>query len=213
MRSTKNFLAICSILLSGFFISCNNEGDKTGESGSSDTSTASTHDTAAHSNTPAPDTASAPMVNAATVTISGTKPDTTVTGTANFETTAGGKVKMTLDITVAAKANSTVAVHLHEHGDCGDSGNASHGHWNPGKTEHGKWGSGSYHAGDIGNVKLDGKGKGSTTLTTDTWTLGGAPDKNILGKALIVHSGTDDYKTQPTGNAGSRIGCGVIQGK
>ena len=52
---------------------------------------------------------------------------------------------------------------------------------------------------------------GSNEITTDLWTLGGKPDKNILGKAVIVHGGVDDYKTQPTGNAGTRIGCAVIQ--
>jgi Cu-Zn family superoxide dismutase len=159
------------------------------------------------------DTATAPMVNSATAVISATYSDTAVSGTANFETGADGKVKMTLEITVAAKANKSVAVHLHEHGDCGDNGKASHGHWNPGQTQHGKWGSGSFHAGDIGNIQLDGKGKGSTTLSTDLWTLGGKAGKNILGKAIIVHGGVDDFTTQPTGNAGSRIGCGVIQGK
>ena len=49
------------------------------------------------------------------------------------------------------------------------------------------------------------------TLSTDLWTLGGNPDKNIIGKSIIVHGGMDDYKTQPTGNSGGRIGCGVIQ--
>ncbi|MEO7982809.1 MAG: superoxide dismutase family protein, partial [Bacteroidota bacterium] len=145
--------------------------------------------------------------------ISGTYPDTTVNGTARFETTKDGKIKMTLELTVTAKANKMVAVHLHEHGDCSDNGNASHGHWNPTNAQHGKWGSSSFHSGDIGNVKLDAKGKGTLTITTDLWTLGGKADKNILGRAMIVHGGTDDYTTQPSGNAGSRIGCGVIQGK
>ena len=75
----------------------------------------------------------------------------------------------------------------------------------------GKWGSGSFHSGDIGNVKLNSKGNGTLTITTDLWTLGGKPDKNILGKSVIVHGGVDDFTTQPTGNAGTRIGCGVIQ--
>ena len=87
----------------------------------------------------------------------------------------------------------------------------AHGHWNPTNANHGKWGSAAFHAGDIGNVKLDGTGKGSLNLETELWSIGGSADKNILGKAIIVHGGVDDYKTQPTGNAGSRIGCGVIQ--
>jgi Cu-Zn family superoxide dismutase len=48
-------------------------------------------------------------------------------------------------------------------------------------------------------------------METFRWTLGGSWSKNIVGKSIIIHGGTDDYKTQPTGNAGTRIGCGVIQ--
>lgn len=142
--------------------------------------------------------------------LTGTYADTAVNGKAVFDA-SGGKVKMTLVITVPAKANKSVAVHIHEHGDCGDNGNMTHGHWNPAKTEHGKWGSAAFHAGDIGNVKLNAKGEGSLTLETDLWSLGGDSTKNILGRGLIVHGGVDDYKTQPTGNAGSRIGCAVIR--
>jgi Cu-Zn family superoxide dismutase len=143
--------------------------------------------------------------------LSGTQPDTTLNGTVRFNED-NGKVKMTLDITVAKKANQSVAVHIHEHGECGDMGKAAHGHWNPTKMNHGKWGSGSFHSGDIGNVNLDGSGKGSLELETDLWTISGSDTtKNILNKAIIVHGGVDDFTTQPTGNAGSRIGCGVIR--
>ncbi|HEY1008313.1 MAG TPA: superoxide dismutase family protein, partial [Sphingobacteriaceae bacterium] len=72
---------------------------------------------------------------------------------------------------------------------------------------------GSFHSGDIGNVQLDGKGNGKLTLTSDRWSIGGDEKTNILNRAVIVHSGVDDYTTQPTGNAGSRIGCGVIMGR
>ncbi len=151
------------------------------------------------------------MVSHAEAAITATYADTALTGTAVFDADSAGKVTMKLEIAAAAKAGKSVAVHLHEHGDCSDNGKGAHGHWNPTGAEHGKWGTGSFHSGDIGNVKLDAKGKGSVTITTDLWTLGGAPSKNILGKAVIVHGGVDDYKTQPTGNAGSRIGCGVIK--
>jgi len=208
----------CMMLVSSFLPSCNSEGNKTDTTMPVDSSSVISADSATVDNTRTnagamSDTVTAPMVSNAVATISGTYPDTTVNGTVTFETAADGKIKMKLDITVAAKANKTVAVHIHEHGDCGDNGKASHGHWNPTNAQHGKWGSASFHAGDIGNVKLNAKGKGSITVTTDLWTLGGKADKNILGKAMIVHGGTDDYTTQPTGNAGSRIGCGLIQGK
>ncbi len=218
MKQFKKLLpVVCMVAVSCFTFSCNNEANKT-EDSLTDSSVLSTDSKATTDNTtqqmnPMPDTATVPVVSNAIATINGTYADTAVNGTATFETTAAGKVKMKLEITVAAKAGKSVAVHLHEHGDCSDNGKASHGHWNPTNAQHGKWGSNSFHLGDIGNVKLDAKGKGTITVTTDLWTLGGNADKNILGKAMIVHGGTDDYTTQPTGNAGSRIGCGLIQVK
>jgi Cu-Zn family superoxide dismutase len=148
--------------------------------------------------------------NSAEAVLSGTQPDTTVTGSVRFNE-ASGKVKMTLDITVPKKANQSVAVHIHEHGSCGDMGKEAHGHWNPTKMNHGKWGSAAFHSGDIGNVDLNAEGKGTLELETDLWAISGTDStKNILNKAIIVHGGVDDFTTQPTGNAGSRIGCGVI---
>lgn len=198
-----------------FMFSCGGSGSS--ETATDTSATAATTDTTshamAHDTTAKHDTipASVPLVKHAEVTLAGTYPDTTVTGTAKFDAEDNGKVKLKLEIEVPAKAGKSVAVHIHEHGDCGDNGKATHGHWNPTNAQHGKWGSASFHSGDIGNVKLDKKGKGTLTLETDLWTLGGEANKNILGRAIIVHGGVDDYTTQPTGNAGSRIGCGVIK--
>ena len=151
--------------------------------------------------------------NSAEAILSGTQSDTTVTGTVSFNED-NGKVKMMLDITVPKKANQSVAVHIHEHGNCGDMGKEAHGHWNPTKMNHGKWGSAAFHSGDIGNVSLNAEGKGTLELETDLWSISGTDStKNILNKAIIVHGGVDDFTTQPTGNAGSRIGCGVINKK
>ncbi len=189
--------------------SCNNE-DKTSETTTTD-SMQSQPDTIHGNMDMAPDTATVAMVSQAEATLSGTYPDTALSGTAKFNAGSDGKVKMMLEITVAAKAGKSVAVHIHEHGDCSDTGKMAHGHWNPTNAQHGKWGGSSFHSGDIGNVKLDAKGKGKLTIETDLWTLGGKADKNILNKAIIVHGGVDDFTTQPTGNAGTRIGCGVIK--
>lgn len=201
----KSFFIIALALASAVVLSCNNEKKETSTETdttmvSGDTSGTMTQDSLAP----------VPFVGHAEAMLSGTYPDTAVNGSVKFDT-ANGKVKMMLEVTVPTKAGKEVAVHIHEHGDCGDMGKMAHGHWNPGNSQHGKWGGASYHAGDIGNVKLDSKGKGTLSLETDLWTLGGTPGKNILGKAIIVHGGTDDYVTQPTGNAGSRIGCGVIK--
>ena len=190
-------------------ISCNNNGKETTTTEDTASAHEATSDTVPNMSMPM-DTASVPMVNHAEATLAGTFADTSVNGTAKFDADSSGKVKMTLELTVPAKAGKSIAVHIHEHGDCGDTAKMAHGHWNPTNAQHGKWGSTSFHSGDIGNVKLNAKGKGILTLTTDLWSLGGKPDKNILGRSIIVHGGMDDYKTQPSGNSGTRIGCGVI---
>ena len=202
--STKLLLSTGVIVLVTLF-SCNNNS----ESKATADTTKVTTETAMPSMMT--DTSSAPMVNHAEAKLSGTYADTTVEGTVKFDMESSGKVKMTLDITIPAKAGRSVAVHIHEHGDCSDTAKMAHGHWNPTNAQHGKWGSASFHAGDIGNIKLNAKGKATMSLTTDLWTLGGKPDKNLLGRSIIIHGGIDDYKTQPTGNSGTRIGCGVIK--
>jgi Cu-Zn family superoxide dismutase len=146
----------------------------------------------------------------AMATLSGTKPDTTVNGTVQF-TQDGDKVKLTLQINVPKKANQSVALHFHEHADCGDMGKHAGGHWNPTGEAHGKWGEDKFHSGDIGNIDLDGNGEGKLEVSSDRWSIGGDAKKDILNKTIIVHSGVDDYKTQPSGNSGERIGCGVIK--
>lgn len=195
----KNFVRACSLaLLTGgvFLVACNNNSSNTTET--TDTSKIEQ----------AKDTG--PKM--AMATISGTKSDTTVDGTASF-TEADGKTKLELSITIPKMANKSVAVHIHEHGDCGDAGKNTHGHWNPTGKQHGKWGSGEFHSGDIGNVTLDANGKGTLTMETDLWSVGGDANKDVTNKAIIVHSGVDDYTSQPAGNAGSRIGCGLIENK
>lgn len=132
-------------------------------------------------------------------------------GTAKFYSAADGKIKMDLELNFPEKADSTVAVHFHEHGDCGNMGENTHGHWNPTNEAHGKWDSDAYHSGDIGNIKLDGKGHATLSVTTDRWSISPDVPSNIIGRGIIVHGGTDDYKTQPTGNSGPRVGCGVIE--
>jgi len=199
----SNLLLCAAIVASATIISCNNNDNATADATNVTTETAMP--------LMRDDTTAAPMVNHAEAKLSGTYADTTLDGTVKFDMDLSGKVKMTLEITIPAKAGRSVAVHIHEHGDCSDTAKMAHGHWNPTNAEHGKWGSASFHAGDIGNIKLNAKGKGTMSSTTDLWTLGGKPGTNLLGRSIIIHGGVDDYKTQPTGNSGTRIGCGVIK--
>ncbi|MGJ8666344.1 MAG: superoxide dismutase family protein [Patiriisocius sp.] len=105
------------------------------------------------------------------------------------------------------------AIHIHENADCSAAdGKSAGGHWNPTMQDHGKWGSQSgYHKGDIGNFRVDEDGTGSVSMQTNEWCIGcGDNTKDILGKSIIVHEGQDDFKSQPSGDAGARMSCGGI---
>ena len=106
------------------------------------------------------------------------------------------------------------AIHIHEKADCSAAdGTSTGGHWNPTAEPHGKWGDeGGFHRGDIGNFTADVNGDARVEFSTDLWCLGcDDENKNIVGKAVIVHQGLDDFTTQPTGAAGSRVSCtGII---
>jgi Cu-Zn family superoxide dismutase len=134
--------------------------------------------------------------------------DSRVTGKATFHEADG---KVTLRVKIEGAEPGIHAIHLHEKGDCtAPDGTSAGGHWNPTHEDHGKWVSSPFHRGDIGNIEVGADGKGSFTLTTDLWTIGGAPETDVVGKAIIVHAKADDFTTQPTGNAGGRVGCGVV---
>ena len=107
----------------------------------------------------------------------------------------------------------THAIHLHEKADCSaEDATSSGGHWNPTHAKHGKWGDAEgYHKGDIGNFEVSSEGIGKISMQTDEWCIGcGDENKDIVGKAVIVHEGKEDFTTQPTGDAGGRISCGGI---
>ncbi len=140
------------------------------------------------------------------------KSDSNVSGTVIF-TEENGLVTMVAEM--EGLTEGIHAIHIHEKADCSSpDGKSTGGHWNPTAQPHGQWGAvEGYHKGDIGNFTADANGKGSITFTTDQWCIGcGDETKDILGKAVIVHAGTDDYITQPTGDAGGRVSCaGIIQ--
>lgn len=105
------------------------------------------------------------------------------------------------------------AMHLHEKADCSAAdGTSSGGHWNPTFEKHGSWGDPKgYHRGDVGNLTAKSDGTAKLMFQTDQWCIGcGDENRDILGKAVIIHEGRDDLTTQPTGNAGGRVSCGGI---
>lgn len=138
------------------------------------------------------------------------KSESNVNGSAVF-TEQDGTVKMVAVMDGLTPGDH--AIHVHEKADCSsDDGKSTGGHWNPTAQPHGKWGATEgYHKGDIGNFKADENGNGTITFETDQWCIGcGDPNKDIVGKAIIVHQGIDDFTTQPTGAAGGRVSCGGI---
>lgn len=134
-----------------------------------------------------------------------------VKGEAKF--TADGDGSVRFELTAENLTPGEHAVHLHEKGDCSaaDASSAG-GHWNPTMKPHGKRGSGTaFHKGDIGNMTVGNDGKGTLDLTIEGWSIGGADSTNVVGKSVIIHEKADDFTSQPSGNAGGRISCGVIK--
>lgn len=138
------------------------------------------------------------------------KSGTPTEGTVKF-TQMGNMVEM--DLTAYKLTPGIHAIHLHEKADCSAAdGTSTGGHWNPAKDDHGKWGEEHFHMGDIGNLTADQNGTAKLVFKTDKWCIGCSDEsKNIIGRGMIIHAGEDDFMTQPTGNAGGRVGCVEIK--
>jgi Cu-Zn family superoxide dismutase len=103
-------------------------------------------------------------------------------------------------------------VHIHENGDCSSADASSAGaHWSPDDDPHGAPSAptGQRHAGDLGNLSVGADGNGTITRDIPELTLVGT--YGVVGHAVIVHAGADDFTSQPGGDAGDRVACGVIE--
>jgi len=138
------------------------------------------------------------------------KPTTgnTTAGVVEFKQTSAGNVSVVAKVS-GLKPNQEHGFHVHEKGDCSSGdGMSTGGHFNPGGHPHGPQDA-AHHAGDMPALKADASGNADARFTLKDVGIGeGAND--LVGRAVIVHIQPDDYKTQPTGNAGARIACGVI---
>lgn len=107
---------------------------------------------------------------------------------------------------------SSHGFHIHEKGDCSavDASSAG-GHFNPGVQPHGRAGHGAHHAGDSDNLVADANGVARVDAHVSGVSLGGGAANDIAGRAIVVHATADDYSSQPAGNAGARVACGVIR--
>lgn len=109
------------------------------------------------------------------------------------------------------KADAEHGFHVHENGDCSAPDASSAGaHFNPESVAHGNPANAPHHAGDIANIKADARGTANINVHVGQLTLGDGGANDIINKAIVVHADPDDYSSQPAGNAGARIACGVI---
>ena len=146
---------------------------------------------------------SGPTANVTLRPASGSK----VSGTLKF-TQVGDRVRVTGEI--SGHEPGPKGFHIHEKGDCTDpKAMSAGGHFNPAAAKHGAPGGG--HAGDLGNLVFNEYGRATVNVTATGISVSRTNPNGIIGRAVIVHASPDDLKTDPTGNAGGRAACGVIE--
>ena len=144
------------------------------------------------------------------------------TAVANLEATKGNETKGTVTFrqdgdevrvrvnVTGLKPGAVHGFHVHDKGDCSSGdGMSTGGHFNPAGKPHGPQ-SGEHHAGDMPSLTADASGNANTSFELHGVSIGSGVS-DLVGKGLIVHRDPDDYKTQPTGNAGPRVACAVIR--
>lgn len=140
---------------------------------------------------------------------------------ASLNPTQGNQAQGTVTFTVQDKGVRVVAhiigltpgdhgFHIHEKGDCSAADGSSAGeHFNPTGAPHGGPDSAQHHVGDLGNITADSSGMATLDRVFSYLRLEG--EDSIVGRAIMVHSGRDDLTSQPSGDSGTRVACGVIQ--
>lgn len=131
----------------------------------------------------------------------------TAHGAVHFNQLADGTVDVQIDL--MGVPPGVHGFHVHDKGDCGDNGMAAGGHFNPLNMPHAAPDAASHHAGDFGNVTAEANGEVHTHFNTHSITISPGTT-SAVGHAVILHANPDDLTTQPTGNAGARIACGLV---
>lgn len=135
----------------------------------------------------------------------------TVLGTATFSQRYNG-VHVRVEVS-GLVSGSEHGFHVHEKGDCSapDASSAG-GHFNPAGVAHGKFSAAVHHAGDLPSLVADANGRARLDFALPGATLDAGPG-SIMGHSVVVHGAADDFTTQPSGNSGARVACGVIRAK
>ncbi len=148
----------------------------------------------------------AKTLTSATAVLHPTK-NSVVTGIVHFTKQDGG---ILVDAEFQGLEPGKHGFHIHEVGDCSDpEGKSAGGHFNPHGADHGSQDSPVRHAGDFGNVDADEKGAATAKFLDSGLQMEG-PD-GIIGRSVIIHASEDDLTSQPTGNSGARMACGIIK--
>ncbi len=122
----------------------------------------------------------------------------------------GKKVQVKVMVS-GLKPNSVHGFHVHQYGDLqSKDGSSAGGHFNPDGHQHAGPHDKMRHAGDMGNLTANAKGVVNTTLTFENFTLDPKSKEGIVGRSVVLHAGTDDLKSQPSGDAGARWAVGVV---
>jgi Cu-Zn family superoxide dismutase len=122
-------------------------------------------------------------------------------------TEVGGGLRLTVD--VRGMPAGTHGAHVHTVGKCdGPDFASAGGHWNPGSTKHGSMNPQGPHAGDLPNLIVGANGRGTIGMVLPGATMAGLLDSD--GSALVIHANPDDLMTDPSGNSGGRVACGVF---
>ncbi|WP_314403932.1 superoxide dismutase family protein [Stenotrophomonas rhizophila] len=203
---TSLFAAIAALGLTA----CNKPADTTPEATPAAEATAAQPTAESTPDAPPAMTSEAHANHGAAAELAPTK-DSTVKGNVTFSV-VDGKVHVTGEVS-GLKPNTEHGFHIHEKGDCSaPDGASAGGHFNPGKEDHGSVAATPHHGGDMPNIKADAQGNAVVDADVSTnVNIGKGDDFDIIGRGLIVHADADDYKTQPTGNAGARLACAVIK--
>lgn len=131
-----------------------------------------------------------------------------VTGTVKLQQQTDGRVLISA-LVYGLKPSAKHGFHIHENPSCQDNGEAAGPHFNPLQNTHGAYSTTHHHAGDLPNLQADSQGIAQLNVLSQGLSLT-TGTHNAVGRAFVIHAQADDYNSQPNGNSGTRIACGVI---